>query len=452
MELHIIILAAGQGTRLHSTLPKVLHCVGGKPLLQHVIDTAKNLTAKTIHVIHGYGGDKLQQQINDPPVNWVHQAQQLGTGHAVLQALPGIPDHAQVLVLYGDTPLVSKNSLNHLLTENTDNQLSLLVTNLADPTGYGRIIRDKDNNITQIIEEKDATNSQRKVTEIWTGFLTCKAASLKQWLSNINNKNAQQEYYLPSIIPLAIADGYTIQATSTQLPGDIMGINNREQLAVAEREYQHTVAKQLMTRGVTLLDPHRFDCRGEIDAGIDVTIDINVILEGTIKIGNNTTIGANCHLKNVTLADNVTIKANTIIEDATIGSGCSVGPFARIRPGTVLKEDVRIGNFVEVKKSNIGEGSKIDHLSYIGDATLGSHVKIGAGTITCNYDGTHKHKTIIEDNVFIGSNTQLVAPVTIGKGATIGAGSTITKDAPAKQLTLARAKQKTIEGWQPTEK
>lgn len=452
MNIQTVILAAGQGKRMHSQLPKVLHRLAGKPLLQHVITTALNVSALKPIIVYGHLGDQLPPAFSQYDLHWVLQKEQLGTGHALLQALSIIPEQSQVLVLYGDVPLITAQTLKNLINTTPHNAIGMLTAHLTDPYGYGRIKRDTQNRISHIVEEKDATEEERLIKEINPGIYLIPAHYLKKWLSLIENKNAQNEYYLTDIIPIARKENIAIHTEQPAFCEEIFGVNNRMQLAHLERFYQRQQAEKLMQKGATLYDPARLDIRGDVDVGRDVIIDVNVILEGSVMISDECSIGANTLLKDVKLGKRVTVKQNSLIEGADIADDCIIGPFARIRPGTTLEEEVHIGNFVEVKKSDIARGSKVNHLSYIGDSTIGKHVNIGAGTITCNYDGVNKHKTIIGDDAFIGSCTQLVAPITIGAGATIGAGSTITRDAPPHQLTLARVTQHTVLGWQRPKK
>ncbi len=445
-DLSVVILAAGQGTRMRSTLPKVLHAIGGKPMLQHVIETARRLSASDIYVVYGHGGEMVRTTLVSQPVQWVEQAEQLGTGHAVSQAMPAIPDHHTVMVLYGDVPLITAETLQRL-AEAAKQGMGLLTTLLPDPQGYGRIVRDEAGRVRSIVEEKDATPQQREIREVNTGMLATGAAQLKRWLNSLDNANAQGEYYLTDIIAKAVQDGVTVETTHPSAVAEVMGVNNRAQLAALERDYQRRRGEELMLSGVTLLDPERFDLRGELDTGRDVVIDVNVVIEGKVTLGDGVYIGPNCYLRDVDVASGTRINSHSVLEQAEIGAECRIGPFARIRPETELADRVHIGNFVEIKKSQVAGGSKINHLSYVGDSVVGSGVNIGAGVITCNYDGANKHRTVIGDNAFIGSDSQLVAPVEIGAGATIGAGSTITRDTPAGELTLARAKQKTVHGW-----
>lgn len=453
MSIKTIILAAGQGTRMRSKLPKVLHQIANRPLLQHVYDTSLQIPDNHIHVVYGHGGETVKERLSHFDAVWIEQKQQLGTGHAVQQAIHHVNDADTVLILYGDVPLLKVATLHTLLANVSDSSLALLTVILDDPTGYGRIIRDHDNQVVKIVEQKDATPEQLKINEGNTGILACKGHQLKDWLSRLSNHNAQNEYYLTDIIEMAVSDGLLVKTTQTNSQDEVLGVNNRNQLAHLERVYQWQQADYLMTHGVTLRDPARIDVRGQfLELGQDIEIDINVIFEGQNKIGSNVKIGANCILKNVEIADDVEILANSLLENAVVGVGSRIGPYARLRPDTQIADHVHIGNFVEIKKSNIASGSKINHLSYIGDSEIGSKVNIGAGTITCNYDGVNKFKTIIEDGAFIGSDTQLVAPVKVGKNATIGAGSTITKDTPAEQLSLSRSKQISVESWQRPQK
>ncbi len=446
MKTGIVILAAGQGTRMKSSLPKVLHTLAGLPLLQHVIDTAKKLNPNKIIVVYGHGGETVKTQINEDSVTWVEQAEQLGTGHAVEQAIPELENVDRVLVLYGDVPLIKKATLERLL--NKESALSILTTNLPDPTGYGRIIRQADGYVEKIVEHKDAKHDELKVNEINTGILAAEFDSLKKWIEMLENKNSQQEFYLTDIVALAVKQDVKVNSVNPEKLSEVTGINDRVQLARLERDYQMETAEELMRAGITIRDPSRIDIRGQVEIGQDSELDINVILEGKVSIGNFVKIGANTVIKNSQIADGVTILENCVIEDAAIGADCKLGPFSRIRPGTNLQGENHVGNFVEIKNSNVGIGSKINHLSYVGDSDVGKKVNIGAGTITCNYDGANKHKTEIGDQVFIGSNSALVAPVKINDGSTIGAGSVITKDTPSDQLTLSRAKQISINNWQ----
>ena len=445
MSLHIVILAAGQGKRMHSTMSKVLHPVGGQPMLARVVSTAQYLKPERIHVIIGHGGETIRQAMPGLAVNWIEQEAQLGTGHAVMQALPHIPPTSTVLVLYADVPLIQAETLQALIAKPAP--LSLLLATMDDPTGLGRIVRKPSGQIFEIVEEKDASIEQKQIKEIYSGICCAKAADLQRWLPTLNNDNAQGEYYLTEIITKAVADQLPVEGLHVTDNMEILGVNNRLQLQQLERALQARMATKLMLSGVTLADAARIDVRGELECGIDVFIDVNTVFIDKVTIGEGTSIGANCTLKQVTIGANCEILPNSVIENCIIGDACHVGPFARLRPGTQLAEGCKIGNFVETKNAVFDQGSKASHLSYLGDVTIGKKVNIGAGTITCNYDGVNKHQTVIEDGVFIGSDTQLVAPVTVGENATIGAGSTIRKNVPAGELTLTEAKQKTIYGW-----
>ena len=448
MKITTIILAAGKGTRMCSAIPKVLHKIANRPLLRHVYDMSYQLNNNVIKIVYGHGANLVRKVLADIDVSWVEQKQQLGTGHAVQQVSDQISDSDIVLILYGDVPLLKLATVKGLLANVSDKTLALLTVNLKNPIGYGRIVRDSSGKVTKIVEEKDASITEKKIIEGNTGIMAVQGNKLKKWLNQLSNHNAQGEYYLTDIIEMAVADQITIITTQPESVDEVLGVNNRIQLSHLERVYQQEQAIMLMERGVTLMDPARFDLRGTIvELGIDIVCDVNVIIEGENSIGNNVIIGANTHIKNSIIGDNVEILANCIIENSVVGQGSKIGPYARLRLETVLAENVHIGNFVELKKSTVASFSKINHLSYIGDATVGSQVNIGAGTITCNYDGVNKFRTIIEDGAFIGSDTQLIAPVTVGKNATIGAGSTITRDSPENQLTLSRAKQMTLAGW-----
>jgi bifunctional UDP-N-acetylglucosamine pyrophosphorylase/glucosamine-1-phosphate N-acetyltransferase len=450
--LEIIILAAGQGTRMKSALPKVLHPLAGKPLLAHVIERSQALVPNRIEVVYGHRGDQVREALAEFQIDWIKQSEQLGTGHAVEQAMPQISPEAMVLILYGDVPLVRSETLQSLLSVAEVKGFALLTVELAEPAGYGRIVRGAGGNVERIVEEKDATAEERSICEVNTGIMALPASHLARWLKQLDNDNAQGEFYLTDIIALAVNEGITVEAVITRDVDEVLGVNDRLQLAHLERQYQRRNADSLMRAGVTLIDPARFDQRGTLDAGQDVILDVGVIVEGEVILGDRVKVGANCLLKNVTVGDDVEILPMSIIEQAEIGPCCTIGPFARIRPGTTLAEGAKVGNFVEIKNSSVDKGSKINHLSYIGDTTMGSGVNIGAGTITCNYDGANKHRTVIGDGAFIGSDTQLVAPVQVGNDATIGAGSTITRDTPEGGLTLSRSKQTTIEGWKRPEK
>ncbi|EKE00566.1 MAG: hypothetical protein ACD_21C00327G0002 [uncultured bacterium] len=448
MSLHIIILAAGKGTRMKSALPKVLHKLGGMPLLEHVIKTAQNLHPEKIHVVYGDGGSLVRERLNEYDINWVEQPKQLGTGHAVMQVLPFIEHASQVLILYGDVPLITTTTLEQLIREMPRDGVNLLTVEFPDPSGLGRIVRDSSGKIQAIVEHKDATSTQLQVKEINSGVLVTTSKILRNYLPRLHQNNAQGEYYLTDVIAMLVGDKLPINSLLTTNPEEVTGINDNLQLAQLERQYQKNLAANLMRQGLHLIDPTRFDLRGDLTCASDVTIDVNAVIEGAVSIGAKSAIGPNSFLKNVKIGKNVVIRANCVIEDAIIEDNCIVGPFARIRPGTRLEEGAHVGNFVEVKNTTVGKRSKANHLSYLGDTIIGDEVNIGAGTITCNYDGVNKYQTIIEAGVFIGSNTSLIAPVKIGKNATIGAGSVITQDAPEEKLTIARAKQTTIENWQ----
>jgi bifunctional UDP-N-acetylglucosamine pyrophosphorylase/glucosamine-1-phosphate N-acetyltransferase len=455
MSLSVVILAAGKGTRMRSSLPKVLHKVADKPMVSHVIDSARQLGASNIYVVYGFGGDVLKttltigQSSND--LTFVEQVEQLGTGHAVDQASPLVKDNENVLVLYGDVPLTKVSTLQALLAAKPDNGMALLTVHLANPSGYGRIIRKTIGNeqrVVGIIEQKDASAEQLLINEANTGILLANGADLKRWLSNLSSDNAQGEYYLTDIIAAAHNEGKEIATAHPETEIEVEGANNRVQLATLERAYQARIAEELMIAGASLRDPARIDVRGTLTTGTEVSIDVNCIFEGTVSIANNAQIDANCIIKNSVIGENVHVKANTIIEEAIIEADCSVGPFARIRPDSVMKQDSHVGNFVEMKKTTLGVGSKAGHLSYLGNAVIGRNVNIGAGTITCNYDGVNKSITDIGDNAFIGSNSALVAPVAIGANTTVGAGSVISKTVENDELAIARAKQRNITGWQ----
>ncbi|WP_295627984.1 bifunctional UDP-N-acetylglucosamine diphosphorylase/glucosamine-1-phosphate N-acetyltransferase GlmU [uncultured Nitrosomonas sp.] len=448
LKLNVVILAAGAGKRMHSSLPKVLHTLAGRPLLTHVINTARKLSPNKICVVIGHGGETIRQTIIGDDLTWVIQERQLGTGHALMQALSQLSDDGLTLILYGDVPLVSIHTLRQLLVVADGRNCAVLSTVLVNPFGYGRIVRDIETGaVTAIVEQKDASAEQQDIHEINTGIMLIPNVYLHKWLPTIKNENAHQEYYLTDIIEMSVKNGIHVASSQAESFWEVMGVNNKLQLAELERYFQKYCANKLLDEGVSLIDPLRIDIRGELICGADVEIDINCIFEGTVKLGNHVQVGAHCILRNATVATGSVIRPYSMMEDVEIGENCKIGPYARIRPGTRLASEVQIGNFVEVKNSQIGVGSKTNHLSYIGDSCVGKNVNIGAGTITCNYDGTNKHVTIIEDDVFIGSDTQLVAPVKISKGSTIGAGSTITKETPADQLTLSRSKQVSIVGW-----
>ncbi|MES2502875.1 MAG: bifunctional UDP-N-acetylglucosamine diphosphorylase/glucosamine-1-phosphate N-acetyltransferase GlmU [Pseudomonadota bacterium] len=450
-SLNIVILAAGKGTRMHSNKPKVLHEIGGKPILAHVIDCAKKLNPQKMIVVYGYGGEIVREAFAHENINWVNQAEQLGTGHAVQQAAPYLDDDANTLIMLGDVPLVDKEACENLV-QSAANKLAILSFNKADPTGYGRIVRDKDL-VTAIVEHKDATEAQRQINEVNTGIMAMPNTHLKNWLDRLSNNNAQGEYYLTDIVAFAVADKVDVIAEITQDEWSVTGINSKVDLSQIERVHQSRIALKLLQQGVTLKDPARLDVRGTLNVGKDVEIDVNCVFEGDVSLGDNVKIAANCVIKNATIDANTQIAPFTHIDDAIVGENSRIGPYARLRPGTTLASDTHVGNFVELKNAQVDIGSKINHLSYVGDSTVGKNVNIGAGTITCNYDGANKFRTVIEDGAFIGSDSQLIAPVTIGKNATIAAGSTITKDAPADALTFCRAKeQKTIVGWKRPQK
>ena len=452
MNLQIIILAAGQGKRMYSHTPKVLHQIAGKSMLARVVETAQQLNPDAIHVIYGHGGEQIKNSLPDLPVHWVHQAEQLGTGHAVMQALSHLPSQAQVLVLSADVPLIQAKTLQALVecgktTNHQRSALTLLVAHLDNPKGLGRILRNNQGEICSIVEEKDANEQEKSIKEIYSGICCAKAADLELWLPQLSNKNAQGEYYLTEIIALAVKNQTPITSLTVEDPFEVQGVNNRLQLQQLERVWQQRKAEHLLENGVMLADAQRFDLRGELVCGKDVFIDINCVFTGKVTLGDGCVIGPNCTLTDVTLGSGCEIYANSVLEGCHIADNCHIGPFARLRAGTQLAANCKIGNFVETKKAVFGEDSKASHLSYLGDVHLGKKVNVGAGTITCNYDGVNKHQTIIEDGVFIGSDTQLVAPVTVGANATIGAGSTIRRDVPADELTLTESKQKTLFGW-----
>ena len=446
--LDIVILAAGKGTRMRSNLPKVLHPVGGRPLVQHVIDSARALGSDQILVVVGHGAEQVEARMAADDIRFVAQTEQLGTGHAVLQALPHFRDDATVLILYGDVPLTQATTLEKLAQAVTDTTIGLLTVNLPDPGAYGRILRDAAGQVEAIVEYKDANDEQRRITEINTGIMAAKAKHLREWLPALSNDNAQGEYYPTDIIAMARQSGLGIHVAQPDTPEEVEGINNRQQQAALERYYQSRQAEELMVKGVTLMDPARFDCRGRLTVGRDVVIDVNCVFEGEVMLEDGVHLEPNCYLKDCVIGAGTEVKANSVIEGARVSSHCAIGPFARLRPGTLLADGAKVGNFVEIKKATIGEGSKVNHLSYIGDSKVGSGVNVGAGTITCNYDGVNKFLTEIGDNAFIGSNSALVAPVKLGKNTTVGAGSIITKDVPDEELAIARGRQRNIQGWQ----
>ena len=447
MPLSVVILAAGQGTRMRSSLPKVLHPMAGRPLLDHVVEVADALDPVSTHVVYGFGGDQVQAAMAHRDLIWHEQAQQLGTGHAVMQAMGAIADDAQVLVLYGDVPLLRRDTLADLVALGGDDGLGVLTVNVSEPTGYGRIVRDKDDHIVQIVEEKDATDDQRLIHEVNTGVVVAQARHLAEWLGKLNNTNAQGEYYLTDIVELAVWDNVPVRALAAADEAETLGVNDKVHLAEAEAEHRRRVALDLMRQGVTLADPARIDVRGTLTCGADVVIDVNTVFIGDVKLSDGVHVGPNVVIIDSQIEDGTVIHPNCVIEKSHFGPNCQIGPFARVRPETYLGSTVKLGNFVEVKKSNIAKGSKVNHLTYVGDSTLGERVNVGAGTITCNYDGANKHRTTIGDDVFVGSGVQFVAPVEVGDGATIGAGSVITRDPPAGKLTLSRGKQLTVDAW-----
>jgi bifunctional UDP-N-acetylglucosamine pyrophosphorylase/glucosamine-1-phosphate N-acetyltransferase len=452
VPVSVVILAAGQGKRMNSALPKVLQPLAGRPMLAHVLASARALDPAAIHVVYGHGGDTVKAAFPDADVSWVLQEKQLGTGHAVGKALPSIPDGHQVLVLLGDVPLVSKRTLQRLVKDSAAGELALLTAVVDDPSGYGRVIRDEHGMVSRIVEEKDASDDERRVNEINTGLIAFQAGLLRRYLARLDNDNAQGEYYLTDVIALAAADGTKILGTVIQSTTEVLGINDRVQLALAERTLQREIARDLMTQGVTLADPERLDVRGTLTVGRDVFIDVGAVLEGNVVLGDRVRIGPHAVIADSKLGDDCVVHPHCVLKDVVAGPSCEIGPFARLRPGVELASKVKVGNFVEIKKSQIADGSKVNHLTYIGDTTIGRDVNVGAGTITCNYDGANKHRTVIGDRAFIGSGVMLVAPVGVGADATIGAGSTLTKDAPQGELTLERSKQVTVPGWQRPKK
>ena len=449
-NINAIILAAGKSTRMNSAKPKVLQTLSANTLLAHVLSQAQAL-CNQVFVVYGFAGKQVQDAIDDNSIHWIHQTEQLGTGHAVQQAMPQIKDDSISLILYGDVPLIRQSTLNNLIDKAQQTGISLLSVMLDNPAGYGRIIR-ANNKIQAIVEQHDATPPQHKICEVNTGIMAVHSGLLKTYLNGISNNNAQAEFYLTDIIEIAVGDGKTIASVIAKNQLEVTGVNDKTQLAALERAFQQNQAMQFMQQGLGLKDPARFDCRGSLSFGKDCICDINVLIEGEVSLGNNTNIAANCIIKNTKIGNNVTVLANSVIENAIIGDAASIGPFARIRPESKIGKNAKIGNFVEVKKSTIGAGSKVPHLSYIGDSSIGMDVNIGAGVITCNYDGVNKHQTTIEDGAFIGSDSQLIAPVTIGKNATIGAGSTISKDTSEDTLTLSRTKQTSLKNWQSPSK
>ena len=452
MSLSIIILAAGEGTRMRSSSPKVMHKLAGKTLLEHVYNSASLVNHRQILVVYGFGGEQVREYHQHLETDWIRQEQQLGTGHAVKLAIGEIPDKDTVLVLYGDIPMITAETLHRLVEASAETGFSLLTTYIDNPSGYGRIVRNEIGDVVRIVEDADANDLERDICEINTGMMAVSAKLLKKWVDLLHAENTQREYYLTDIIEMATGEGIKINTNNPDSVVEVRGINDRAQLAEIERYYQLIQAHQLMRRGVTIMDPSRFDLRGDIEIGQDISIDINVLLEGRIRLGHDVSIGANSCIKDSVIGDNVEIRPNCVIENAIIGNGCKIGPFARIRPDTHLQENVHVGNFVEIKKSMIGPGTKVNHLSYLGDCDIGKNVNIGAGTITCNYDGANKYKTIIEDDVFIGSDTQLIAPVRIRSGATIAAGTTVCKDVKEGVLAISRVEQKIVEEWKRPQK
>jgi bifunctional UDP-N-acetylglucosamine pyrophosphorylase / glucosamine-1-phosphate N-acetyltransferase len=452
MPVSVVILAAGQGKRMGSDLPKVLQPLAGRPLLAHVVATARELGPDAIHIVHGHGAERVRRAIAGDDIRWVQQAEQKGTGHALMQAMPGVPDGHTVLVLYGDVPLIRTATLGDLVARAAAGTLALLSARLPDPSGYGRVIRDTAGRVARIVEERDANREERAVDEINTGVLAAPASRLRGWLAALKADNAQGEYYLTDCIGAAVRDGCMVDAVIAQAVAEVLGVNDKLQLAEAEAAHRRERAAGLMRAGVTVVDPARLDVRGEASCGLDVVLDVNVILEGKVKLGDRVRIGPGCVLKDCEIGDDGEVRAHSVIEGTVAGTGCVIGPFARLRPGTRLAAGVHVGNFVEVKNSELGAGTKANHLAYLGDSTVGVDVNVGAGTVTCNYDGANKHRTTIGDGVFIGSGSMLVAPVEVGEGATIGAGSTITKPVPARKLTVERSRQVTVEGWKRPEK
>ncbi|HZE61166.1 MAG TPA: bifunctional UDP-N-acetylglucosamine diphosphorylase/glucosamine-1-phosphate N-acetyltransferase GlmU [Burkholderiales bacterium] len=451
MPLEVIVLAAGQGKRMRSDLPKVLHSIGGRPLLAHVLDAARALEPAKTLVVHGHGAEKVRTAFAQAPVEWVLQAEQLGTGHAVQQAMKHARGDGSVLILYGDVPLVRPASLKRLI-EAAENGLAVMTTEVEDPKGYGRVVRAANGNVERIVEEKDATDDERAIREINAGFMALSGKRLQGWLGKIGNRNAQKEYYLTDLVALAAKEGVRVAGVKVDDGLEVAGVNSKVDLAVLERAFQRAEAKRLMHEGVSLADPARIDVRGTLECGRDVAIDVNCVFEGRVRLGDGVRIGPNCVVRNVTLGAGTEVLPFSHLEDSEVGARCRLGPYARLRPGSTLAEEVHIGNFVEVKASRLAAQSKVNHLSYVGDSEIGARVNVGAGTITCNYDGVSKNRTVIEDDCFIGSDTTLVAPVRIARGSYIGAGSTITKDTPAGQLTLARGRQVSIPGWKPPKK
>jgi bifunctional UDP-N-acetylglucosamine pyrophosphorylase / glucosamine-1-phosphate N-acetyltransferase len=452
MQLSVVILAAGQGKRMKSSLPKMLQPLAGRPMLAHVIDTARSLEPANIHVVYGHGGDRVREALKDQPVSWVLQAEQLGTGHAVMQALPHLNDDHLVLILYGDVPLIRRQTLVEFTQSASSSAMALFTVMLEDPAGYGRVIRDSRGQVLKIVEEKDASRSERDVRECNSGIMAIPGKQLRKWLGQLKNDNAQGEYYLTDVIGLAVEDKVAIKPFIAASAEEVLGVNDKVQLAEVEAIRRKMLAQELMLAGLTLADPARFDVRGAFTHGTDCFIDVNVVLEGAVKIGDRVRIGPNCVIRDTEIGDDTEVFPNCVLDSARIGARCNIGPFARFRPTSTLSDEVHIGNFVEVKNSTLAHGSKANHLTYVGDAQVGSRVNLGAGTIVANYDGANKHRTIVEDDVHTGSNSVLVAPITIGAGATVGAGSTVTKTVPPGKLTVARSKQVTIDGWQRPKK
>lgn len=449
--LNVVILAAGKGTRMYSNQPKVLHSIAGMPMLGHVVSTARRLSPAKLCVVYGFGGDAVPEAIRGDDIVWVHQQEQKGTGHAVKQAAPVLQEDGVTLVLFGDVPLIQMSTCQQVVNA-AENALVLLTVNQTDPTGYGRILRSATGDVTGIVEHKDATELQRQISEVNTGIMAMPTRNLRTWLENLNCKNAQGEYYLTDVVAMAVNDGVPVMTVTPKNHNEVFGVNSKKDLACLERVYQRQLADDLLASGVTLFDPERIDIRGELSCDKDVTIDVNCLFEGNVALGANVEIGANCVIRNAKIAAGVKIASFSHVDGAIVAANCRIGPYARIRPDTELAEGVHVGNFVEIKNSEIANDSKINHLSYIGDATIGREVNVGAGTITCNYDGVNKHRTVIGNGAFIGSDTQLVAPVTVGEGATIAAGSTITKHAPPGELSLSRGRQMTIPGWKRPKK
>ena len=445
--LHVVILAAGQGRRMRSSLPKVLHLLAGRPLLSYVIEAANGLGAARVHVVHGYAGGVVREAMSGADVEWVEQSEQLGTGHALALAMPGIPDDATVLVLNGDVPLVNPTTLHETATLAGGTGMALVTAVVDEPRGYGRIVRDHDGHVRGIVEERDANEEQRNIAEIYAGILAAHGGKLRSWLQGMNRDNAQGEYLITDVIAHAVEDGLSVRTVPPETVVEVLGVNDRVQLAALERFHQRRLAEALMRDGASLADPARIDIRGRVRTGSDVFIDVNAVFEGDVQLGDRVSIGPGCVIKDTAIERDTEVRAHCVIEGAHVGVACRIGPFARLRPDTRMSRDARIGNFVEVKNATIGEGSKANHLTYIGDSRIGRDVNVGAGVVTCNYDGAHKHTTVIGDNAFIGSGVMLVAPVTVHAGATIGAGSTVGKDVPPDALALTRAPQRTLEGW-----